>query len=149
MALMVQLDDGAFKPTRGHFGDAGYDLYTPIDATVPARQSVVIDTGVHVKIPEGCAGKIISKSGLNVKHGLIADGLIDRGYTGSIKVKLYNLSDEDYTFKRGEKITQLTIINVWLPEDEKDAVVVDDIGESVDGRGDNGFGSTGKQFTGD
>lgn len=149
MALMVQLDDGAFKPTRGHFGDAGYDLYTPIDATVPARQSVVIDTGVHVKIPEGCAGKIISKSGLNVKHGLIADGLIDRGYTGSIKVKLYNLSDEDYTFKRGEKITQLTIIKVWLPEDEKDAVVVDSIGEGVDGRGDNGFGSTGKQFTGD
>lgn len=149
MALMVQLDDGAFKPTRGHFGDAGYDLYTPIDATVPARQSVVIDTGVHVKIPEGCAGKIISKSGLNVKHGLIADGLIDRGYTGSIKVKLYNLNDEDYTFKRGEKITQLTIIKVWLPEDEKDSVVVDSIGESIDGRGDNGFGSTGKQFTGD
>lgn len=149
MALIVQLDDRAFKPTRGHFGDAGYDLYTPIDATVPARQSVVIDTGVHVKIPEGCAGKIISKSGLNVKHGLIADGLIDRGYTGSIRVKLYNLSDDDYTFKRGEKITQLTIIKVWLPEDEKDAVVVDDIGESVDGRGDNGFGSTGKQFTGD
>lgn len=145
MALMVQLDDGAFKPTRGHFGDAGYDLYTPIDATVPARQSVVIDTGVHVKIPEGCAGKIISKSGLNVKHGLIADGLIDRGYTGSIQVKLYNLSDEDYAFKRGEKITQLTIIKVLLPEDEKDAVVVDNIGESVDGRGDNGFGSTGKK----
>lgn len=149
MALIVQLDDGAFKPTRGHFGDAGYDLYTPIDATVPARQSVVIDTGVHVKIPEGCAGKIISKSGLNVKHGLIADGLIDRGYTGSIKVKLYNLSDEDYTFKRGEKITQLTLIKVWLPEDEKDAVVVDSIGKSVDGRGGNGFGSTGKQYTGD
>lgn len=149
MALIVQLDDGAFKPTRGHFGDAGYDLYTPIDATVPARQSVVIDTGVHVKIPEGCAGKIISKSGLNVKHGLIADGLIDRGYTGSIRVKLYNLSDDDYTFKRGDKITQLTIIKVWLPEDEKDAVVVDSIGESVDGRGDNGFGSTGKQYTGD
>ena len=149
MALIVQLDDGAFKPTRGHFGDAGYDLYTPIDATVPARQSVVIDTGVHVKIPERCAGKIISKSGLNVKYGLIADGLIDRGYTGSIKVKLYNLSDEDYTFKRGEKITQLTIIKVWLPEDEKDAVVVDSICESVDGRGDNGFGSTGKQYTGD
>ena len=144
MALIVQLDDGAFKPTRGHFGDAGYDLYTPIDATVPARQSVVIDTGVHVKIPDGCAGKIISKSGLNVKHGLIADGLIDRGYTGSIQVKLYNLSDDDYTFKRGEKITQLTIIKVLLPEDEKDAVVVDDIGESVDGRGDNGFGSTGE-----
>lgn len=149
MALIVQLDDGAFQPTRGHLGDAGYDLYTPIDATVPARQSVVIDTGVHVKIPEGCAGKIISKSGLNVKHGLIADGLIDRGYTGSIRVKLYNLSDDDYIFKRGEKITQLTIIKVLLPEDEKDAVVVDDIGESVDGRGDNGFGSTGKQFTGD
>lgn len=149
MALIVQLDDGAFKPTRGHFGDAGYDLYTPIDATVPARQSVIIDTGVHVKIPEGCAGKIISKSGLNVKHGLIADGLIDRGYTGSIRVKLYNLSDDDYTFKRGDKITQLTIIKVLLSEDEKDAVVVDDIGESVDGRGDNGFGSTGKQYTGD
>lgn len=146
MALIVQLDNGAFKPTRGHFGDAGYDLYTPVDANVPARQSVLINTGVHVKIPKGCAGKIVSKSGLNVKHGLIADGLIDRGYTGSIKVKLYNLSDKDYLFKRGEKITQLTIIKVLLPEDEKDAVVVDNIGESVDGRGDNGFGSTGEYY---
>lgn len=144
MALIAQLDEGAFNPTRGHFGDAGYDLYTPIDVTVPARQSVVIDTGVHVKIPEGCAGKIISKSGLNVKHGLIADGLIDRGYTGSIRVKLYNLSDNDYTFKHGAKITQLVIIKVWLPEDKKDAIVVDSIGESVDGRGENGFGSTGE-----
>lgn len=142
--LAVQLDEGAYKPTRGHMDDAGFDLYSPVDAEVKAHDSVIINTGVHVKIPAGCAGLIVAKSGLNTKHDLTATGLIDRGYTGSIRVKLYNNGDHDYSISNGDKITQLVIVNVWMPKYDKDATVVDDIGESSDGRGDNGFGSTGK-----
>lgn len=54
--LAVQLDKGAYKPTRGHMDDAGFDLYSPVDAVVKAHDSVIINTGVHVKIPAGCAG---------------------------------------------------------------------------------------------
>ena len=65
-------------PTKAHAADAGWDLYAPEDVTVPARGSVTINTGVHVQLPRGTAGLIVSKSGLNVKHNLTSTGLIDQ-----------------------------------------------------------------------
>ena len=79
-----------------------------------------------------------SKSGLNVKHGITSEGVIDEGYTGPIRVKLYNHSDDYHAIERGDKITQLVI----LPCDYVDFDVVDDLEDSD--RGDDGFGSTGK-----
>ena len=106
--------------------------------TVPAHGSVVVDTKTHVELPQGCAGLIVSKSGLNVKHGLVTTGLIDEGYAGSILVRIYNHSDEDYFFDAGDKVTQLVVIPVRYEPLE--------IVDSIDGgeRGDGGFGSTGR-----
>ena len=66
--MKVMLDSGAFAPTRAHKTDAGFDLRSPICIEVPAKGSVVIDTGVHVELPVGTAGFLKSKSGLNVNH---------------------------------------------------------------------------------
>lgn len=134
----VLLDDGAVMPKRAHEDDAGFDLYSPKMDVVPKRGSAVIDTGVHVAIPKGYAGLLVSKSGLNIRHGLISDGLIDAGYTGSIRVKLYNLSDISYIVERGDKISQL----VFIPIVEPALVEVTDLAPTE--RGDGGFGSTGK-----
>ena len=147
--LNVALDPGAKMPTRAHTYDAGLDLYTPYDVTVPRAEyspysggveicSATIDTGVHVEIPEGCVGFIKSKSGLNVKYGLTAEGVIDAHYTGSIAVKLYNHTDRPYRFKAGDKIAQLVILPCLLPVPE----LVDHL-EDTD-RGAGGFGSTGR-----
>lgn len=103
--MKVVLDNGAKMPTRAHETDAGLDLYSREDCIVEAKESATFDTGVHIAIPNGFAGFLKSKSGLNVKHGLISDGVIDAGYTGSIVVKLYNLSGYDYKIKAGDKIT--------------------------------------------
>lgn len=145
--MKIMLEEWAKMPTRAHPWDAGLDLYTPVDAKVPKSMvrifdnvlvgSVTINTGVHVQIPEGYVGLIKSKSGLNVKHGLTAEGVIDSHYTGSIRVKLYNHTDETYYFKAGDKIAQLVIVPCLLPELE----LVDSLEETD--RGDNGFGSTG------
>lgn len=137
--IEVALDEGAFEPERAYLGDAGMDLRTPVRATIKAHGSVVIDTGVHCEIPLGWMGKLESKSGLNVKHDIVScGGVIDYGYTNSIKVKLYNMGDKDYTFERGDKIVQLVIHPCWLPH----VKLVDRVhgGE----RGSNGFGSSGK-----
>lgn len=134
----VMLDAGAYMPERAHEDDAGFDLRSPKPDFLPARGSVVIDTGVHIKIPKGYAGMICSKSGLNIKHGIISDGLVDAGYTGSIRVKLYNLSDESYVVYTGDKISQI----VFVPIAEPNLEVVDALDETE--RGDNGFGSTGR-----
>lgn len=136
--MKVKLDANAFEPTRAHSTDAGLDLYSPKNVIVCARQSEVIKTGVHVELPEGCAGLLVSKSGLNVKHGLLSTGLIDEGYTGEIAVKLYNHSESDYLIKRGDKISQLVVIPVRY----ESVKLVDRLDETE--RGNNGFGSTGK-----
>lgn len=138
-ALPVQLDPGAYMPERAHELDAGLDSRAPVDILVPCSGgSAIIDTGVHVQLPPDSVGMLKSKSGLNVKHGIVSEGVIDCGYNGSIAVKLYNHSDTAYQVKRGDKISQLVILPVLYLS----PVQVDKIegGE----RGDNGFGSTGR-----
>lgn len=136
--MKVLLDEGAFAPNRAHETDAGADLMSPIDIMVKAHDSAVIDTGVHVELPDGYVGMLKSKSGLNVKNGLVSEGVIDVGYTGSIRVKLYNHSDSDYNIHRGDKITQIVILPCIFPSVE----LVDKLEDTE--RGDSGFGSTGR-----
>ena len=137
-AMKIMLDAGAKMPTRAHSTDAGLDLYARETQIVPARESATFDTGVHVELPEGTAGFVMSKSGLNVKHGLTSEGVVDVGYTGSIVVKLYNNSGYDYKVNAGDKISQLVIVPILTPELE----FVTEL-EDTD-RGNNGFGSSGK-----
>lgn len=136
--MKIKLDNGAFAPIRAHSTDAGLDLKSPVDITVNAHGSAVIDTGVHVELPEGTVGMLKSKSGLNVNHNITSEGVIDCGYTGSIVAKLYNHGNCDYEVKRGDKITQLVIFKCLFPEIE----IVDELSDSD--RGTGGFGSTGR-----
>lgn len=136
--LRVVLDDGAKMPTRAHSSDAGFDLYARETAIVEAKDSCKFDTGVHIEIPEGYVGFLKSKSGLNVKHGITSEGVIDAGYTGSIVVKLYNNSGYAYKVNAGDKISQLVLLPIVTPELE----IADSLTDSD--RGNNGFGSSGR-----
>lgn len=136
--MEIMLDNGAYMPSRGHKIDAGLDLRAPKAVTVPAYGNAIVDTGVHVELPHGCAGLLVSKSGLNVKHDITSTGLIDEGYTGSIVVKLYNHGGEDHEFEAGDKVTQLVVIPVVREPLEQ----VSEFNPSK--RGDAGFGSTGR-----
>lgn len=136
--MKVKLDPGAYMPERAHDLDAGYDLRTPYNYGIQPRSFGTIDTGVHVQIPEGYVGFLKSKSGLNVKHSITGEGVIDAGYTGSIKVKLYNRSINKYRFNKGDKIIQLVLLPIFTPDLEQ----VDTLEETD--RGDAGFGSTGR-----
>lgn len=136
--LPFALEEGAKLPTRGHAQDAGLDLYARETKTVPLYGYEEFDTGVHVELPPGSCGLLVSKSGLNINRNLISTGLIDEGYSGSIKVKLYNLGDKDQRIPKGAKISQLLI----LPVMTMNPVLVEEV---VGGdRGSDGFGSTGE-----
>ena len=137
--MMVELDEWAYMPERAHDDDAGLDLRSPYRVVVRKNDSVVIDTGVHVAIPKGCVGMLKSKSGLNVKHDITSEGVIDCGYTGSIKVKLYNHSGANYIVEQGDKITQLVV----MPYTNVELMKVDRLSDDTE-RGNNGFGSTGR-----
>ncbi len=136
--MKIKLDKGAYMPTRAHATDAGLDLYAMQTQIIEARESAKFDTGVHIELPSGTVGMLKSKSGLNVKHGLTSEGVIDVGYTGSIVVKLYNHSEYAYTVNAGDKISQLVIMPILTPELE----LVEEL-ENTE-RGTGGFGSTGK-----
>lgn len=136
--MKIKLDSWAYEPTRAHETDAGLDIRAPYHFTLYPSFAKVINTGVHVQIPSNCVGLLQSKSGLNIKDGILSTGVIDEGYTGEIKVKLYNHGRYPVEFNSGDKISQLII----LPCRYECVELVDKIegGE----RGDNGFGSTGR-----
>lgn len=136
--MKVVLDDGAFLPERAHDTDAGYDLKAPECVRILPHGFKVIDTGVHIQLPAGKCAIVISKSGLYLKNRITATGLVDEGFTGSIKIGLENNSDEPYTFNRGDKISQFYITDYYEPVLE----LVDKLDETE--RGSNGYGSTGK-----
>lgn len=136
--MKIKLDTGAFMPERAYPGDAGLDLKSPIDTILWGGDTLTIDTGVHMALPFGTVGLIKSRSGLNVKHSILCEGVIDCGYRGSIRVKLYNHGNEGYDIHKGDKIAQLVIVPVLYPE----LSLADEL-EDTD-RGCDGFGSTGR-----
>ena len=136
--MKIKLEKWAFMPTRAHDTDAGLDLYATESQVIPARESAIFDTGVHIELPPNTVGFLKSKSGLNVKHGIQSEGVIDVGYTGGIIVKLYNHSGKDYRVNIGDKISQLVILPIVVPKLE----LVEDLEDTE--RGDGGFGSTGR-----
>lgn len=137
--MNIYVEKGAYLPERAHKTDAGLDVKSRDNMLIKAHRGALLHTGLHVQLPHGTAGLLVSKSGLNVNHGITSTGLIDEGYTGEIMVKLYNHSDTNYLVNAGEKISQLVIIPVLY----EDINLCDSLDENTE-RGDKGFGSTGK-----
>lgn len=143
--MKIKLDFGAHNPVRAHDTDAGLDIkaFLPKETgdmkIVPAHGSAIFHTGVHVQLPKGTAGVLVSKSGLNVKHDITSTGLIDEGYDGEIIVKLYNHGNDDFYVFDGDKISQLVVVPVLY-----ESVEIVDSFDSQYERGSNGFGSSGR-----
>ena len=138
--MRVRLDQGALVPTRAHGTDAGLDIRAPYDIDIPWCGWATIHTGVHVELPPGTCGLLVSRSGLNIKNSITSTGLIDEGFQGEIIAKLYNHGFSDYEVKKGDKITQLVVLPVLYPEVD----LVDDFEVETE-RGSDGYGSTGRQ----
>lgn len=137
MLINYELDEGAYKPMRAHDTDAGFDLLCREDQMLEANKANTIDTGVHVLIPEGYVGLLCPRSSFNIKGIGTPIGVVDAGYTGSIRVVLepFNVTK---IFK-GNRIAQLVI----LPLPQIKMIEGKVIGVDTH-RGDGGFGSTGE-----
>jgi dUTP pyrophosphatase len=139
-ALFVKkLDESAVVPTRGTDLSAGYDLYSVADIVLPSLGRAMVPTGLAIKVPAGTYGRVASRSGLAVKHGItVLTGTVDADYRGGVFCVLYNTSNVDYEIKKGDRIAQLIIEKIEM----LDVAVVDELDETA--RGAGGFGSTGK-----
>ena len=136
----VRLDSELPVPTTAHIGDAAVDLHSRVDVDLAPGERRSIATGLSVAIPDGFAGLVLPRSGHARRSGVgvvNAPGLIDSGYRGEISVVLINHGDAAVTFRRGDRIAQLTVVPVPTVE----WVEVADLDETE--RGAGGFGSSG------
>lgn len=135
------LNDNAKVPKKGTEYSAGYDLYSVEETEIKSGETKLIGTGIAAEIPNGYFGGVFARSGLAVKEGLRPANcvaVIDSDYRGEIKVPLHNDSKEDRVITEGERIAQLIIIP-FLSVQFNEAETL-----SETGRGEGGFGSTGK-----
>jgi dUTP diphosphatase len=140
------LDPELPMPSRAHEGDAGVDLFSAIDVELAPGHRSLVPTGIAVAIPHGMVGLIHPRSGLATRVGLSivnTPGTVDAGYRGEIKVTLINLDpNEPITVRRGDRIAQLLVQRVELPE-LVEVSSFDEAGLADTSRGAGGHGSSG------
>ena len=138
-----KLREGAILPTFGSAQAAGADLYACLeqDVTIAPGETAFIPTGLAMELPRGYAGLIYARSGLACKRGLAPAnkvGVVDSDYRGEFIVALHNHGSQPQTIFSGERIAQLVVTPVLIPE----YIEVETLSETD--RGAGGFGSTGK-----
>jgi dUTP pyrophosphatase len=136
-----KLSENAITPVRGTIGSSGLDVFSPVDITVLKRGDVLLPLDLRFEIPFGWDLSVYNKSGIATKKKLTKGAeLIDSDYRGTVHIHLFNNSDVDVEIKRGDKISQLVMRQVWMGDLEEDDIAVDTE------RGDGGFGSTDKKI---
>jgi len=101
----------------------------------------LVPTGFAMALPDGFEAQIRPRSGLAVKHGISiinAPGTIDADYRGEVKIALINLGPEPVTLKRGDRIAQMVIQQVFQVRIN----VVEQLNDTD--RSVGGFGHTGR-----
>jgi len=143
----VKLTQDAEDVVQGTDKSAGYDIKACETVLIPARSKQTVKTGLRVEFPVGVYGRLASRSGLAVKHGIeVGAGVIDEDYEGELMVLLWNHSDCDFKVEKGDRICQ------FIPHGEIRVKVfiknkAGEVGRPLNvvrfNRGVSGFGSTG------
>jgi len=131
------------NPVYAKEGDSGFDLRANESGSLKPLERKLVGTGLYFELPDGYELQIRPRSGLAYKNGITvlnSPGTVDTGYRGEIKVLLVNISNETFTWERGERIAQGVIAH-RISSDYGDLIEVMEINESE--RGEGGFGSTG------
>ena len=147
-----------------HEGDAGFDLYCPNDIEIYAQNKATINFQISCELLEDCSVRYAHTysdiENLDYKRYLLvprssitntdlimlnSPGIIDAGYRGEIKAKVWNYAQRYINgggpvqkIEKGARLFQL----VPLSEKAISKVnIVDTLSETT--RGSGGFGSTG------
>ena len=136
--------ENAMIPQRATDGSAGMDLYAciPSPITIAKGERITVPTGISVELPDNnYAVFIFARSGLGIKHGISLSngvGVIDSDYRGEICVGLINSGNNDYTINPNDRIAQMVVMPVCIPE----ITIAETLSDTQRNMG--GFGSTGK-----
>lgn len=133
-----KLHEDAIIPTKAHESDSGWDLYILDDIEIKPKETVIIPTGIAIKLPPSYEAQVRPRSGVTSKTKLrVQLGTIDNDYTGDVGIIVDNIGDEPIALNSGYKLAQLVVQQ--LPN-----TVIEVVGDLEHGvRGDKGFGSSG------
>jgi dUTP pyrophosphatase len=139
----TKLHEDAVEPKYNYDSDSGFDLHSTEKIVVSAFGRVLVPTGISLDIKDGFEVQVRSKSGLALNQGLMclnSPGTVDNGYTGEVKVIIFNTNKDPFTITKGMKVAQAVLCPVvngkWVELVQKGVI------ENKE-RGENGFGSTG------
>lgn len=138
-----KLNEDATLPSYNYPSDSGFDIYSTEEIEIPAMGRALIPTGLSFQFQEGFEIQIRTKSGLAINQGIMvlnSPGTVDQGYSGEIKVPIFNTNNFPFTIKKNMKVAQGVLCPVMNGNFVKIEQVTDI--EQTD-RGNNGFGSTG------
>lgn len=139
----IKLHPDAIVPKYNYDSDSGFDLHSTEEIVINGFGRELVPTGISLDIKDGFEVQVRSKSGLALKQGLMclnSPGTIDNGYTGEVKVIIFNTNKESFTITKGMKVAQAVLCPVvngkWVNLVQKETI-------NEKERGENGFGSTG------
>ena len=137
VSIKIYLTSTAKTPLKSYADSAGFDLYADETVLVLPKEQSWVNIGVCMQIPLGYCGIIYSRSGLASKGITVCNGVVDPGFSGEVKVLLFNLSCKDYIVEKGTRFAQIIF--------HKTANVsfIFDIFNSDSKRNNKGFGSSG------
>lgn len=133
----------AVLPKYAHETDSAFDLHSVEDIEIPPFGRVLIPTGLKFEFDNYLELQIRPKSGLAINQGITVlntPGTVDCGYTGEIKVIIFNTNNEPFKINKGMKVAQAALCPIMNGK----YVSVKEVDEfQPSQRGENGFGSTG------
>ena len=170
--IPIELEEGLEVPKYTHIGDAGIDIRALEDYEILPGETKLVKTGIKIAIPQGYEIQVRPRSGLSLKTKMrVANspGTIDSNYRGEVGIIIDNIEppikdityepilNEDGTIKelnvtsilhgapchiqKGDRIAQLVLAEVPLAHFYQ----VENIGVFDSERGEDGFGSSGKE----
>lgn len=135
--MKIKVIDYNFKrlPFRAHDNDAGADVYARCDYVLKPGETVNLNLGFGLEIPDGYMGLIFPRSSLAAKGICCQLPPIDSGYRGPVHAIVTNYSTENYEIHDEDRVGQLVVLPI---------AICDFVFETdKDKRGTGAFGSTG------
>lgn len=140
LVVHYRLGSGGQPPTRKYSGDAGWDVYTSEDCTIPPQSFMDLKTALYVDLPDGVWLKITGRSSTFRTYGLrVENGIIDNGFTGELFVGVHNTTNKEVFIPKGTRLAQAIFFRLIPVGQWRYSPIL-----RSKNRGDRGFGHSGR-----